>query len=174
MLPNFKLLETTSPDQTPDVCMIGYGTFLQEAIKDLAAGRRPIVWGEHIQILDAIKVVGFRRLWPGEPTYPVIQKADGMFFYGLLFEIYNNQLIRFDQIEGVPTLYTREQVTIQFRGQTIPSFIYVPTENTLNYVLRQYDLTGIEPGVDDWVENLRKTFSPEEIQVFPKIFREIK
>ncbi len=174
MLPNFKLLETTSPDQTPDVRMIGYGTFLQEAIKDLAAGRRPIVWGEHIQILDAIKVVGFRRLWPGERTYPVIQKADGMFFYGLLFEIYNTQLIRFDQIEGVPTLYTREQVTIQFRGQTIPSFIYVPTENTLNYVLRQYDLAGIEPGVDDWVENLRKTFSPEEIQVFPKIFRETK
>ena len=174
MSPNFKLLETSSPDQTPVVRMIGYGTFLQESIKDLAAGRRPIVWGEKIRILDAIKVVGFRRLWPGEPNYPVIQKTDGMFFYGLLFEIFDNQLIRFDQIERVPTLYTRDQVYIQFRDQTIPSFIYVPTEVTLNYVLRQYDQAGIEPGVDDWVEYLRQTFSPEEIQVFPKIFREIK
>lgn len=157
-------------NRTQKIHMIGYGTFLRDAIKDLAAGRTPKPWGERIRVLGTVKVKGYRRLWPGTPNYPVIQIAERFFFFGILFEIDEGQLERFDQIEGVPTLYIRKIVNIQFKGNTITAFIYVPTENMIRQALHVYELAGMKPGFDDWRDYLRETLSPEELNIFPEIF----
>jgi len=129
------------------------------------------VWGEKIRVLGAIKVEGYRRLWPGKANYPVIQKAERYFFFGILFEIDEDQLTRFDQIEGVPTLYIREIINVKFRGNTVSAFIYIPTDNMLRQALHEYEMTGIKPGYDDWADHLRNTLSSEELRVFPEIFK---
>ncbi|MFQ6125520.1 MAG: gamma-glutamylcyclotransferase family protein [Candidatus Heimdallarchaeota archaeon] len=161
------LKETT---RTLIVRMIGYGTFLRDIIQDLAAERTPKPWGEKIKVLGTVKVQGFRRLWPGISNYPIIQKAKKYFFFGILFEINKSQLVRFDQIEGVPTLYTREIINVQFQRNLITAFIYIPTENMLHHTLQEYELLGKKPGFDDWRDFLRKTLAPEELNVFPEIF----
>ena len=150
--------------------IIGYGTFLKDAIKSLAAGIRQKVWNENVNILGPVKVVNYRRLWPGATSYPVIQKADGFFFFGVLFEIDKRRLARFDQIEGVPMLYTREKISVHFEGELISVFIYVPSEKMLNHVLHEYELNGKEPGFDDWANYLRDKLSSKELDIFPEIF----
>ena len=150
--------------------IIGYGTFLRDAIKSLARGINPNVWNEDVNVIGSVKVMGYRRLWSGETSYPVIQKVDGFFFFGVLFEIDESQLARFDQIEGVPMLYTREKITAHFEDELISVFVYVPSEKMLQHVLHEYKLSGKEPGFDDWVDHLRNKLSPKELDVFPKIF----
>lgn len=157
-------------NRTLQIRMIGYGTFLRDAIKDLAAGRTPKPWGERIRVLGTVKVEGYRRLWPGTPNYPIIQMEKKYFFIGILFEINEAQLERFDQIEGVPTLYIRKLVNVQFKCNTITAFIYIPTDNMLRHALHVYELAGIKPGFDDWRDYLRETLSPEELNIFPEIF----
>ena len=167
---NLGPLNSKESNKSAKVRMIGYGTFLQDAIKDLAVGRNPKAWGERIRVLGSVKVEGYRRLWPGKPYYPVIQKADGYFFFGILFEIDEGQLARFDQIEGVPTLYVREMVNVAFKGNIISAYIYIPSKNMLRHTLREYKLAGQKPMFDDWADHLRKTLTPEELQFFPEIF----
>ncbi|MFX0208553.1 MAG: gamma-glutamylcyclotransferase family protein [Candidatus Hodarchaeota archaeon] len=163
-------LNRKETSRTVKIHMIGYGTFLRDTIQDLAAGRTPKPWGERIRVLGTVKVQGFRRLWPGTSNYPVIQKSENYTFFGILFEIDESQLVRFDQIEGVPTLYTREIINVQFQGNTITAFIYVPTENMIRHTLHEYEHADMKPGFDDWRDFLRKTLTLEELNVFPEIF----
>ena len=84
---NLRSFDAKAADQTPKVCMIGYGTFLWDAIKDLAVGIRPKVWNEYVGVLGPVKIKGYRRLWPGKPNYPIIQKAAGYFFGGRIISL---------------------------------------------------------------------------------------
>lgn len=150
--------------------IVGYGTFLRDAIMSLARGMNPNVWNEEINVLGPVKVEDYWRLWSGETSYPVIQKADGYYFFGVLFEINRRRLARFDQIEGVPVLYTREKISVHFEDELISAFVYIPSEKMLEHVLHEYELSGKEPGFDDWVDYLREQLSPAELGVFPEIF----
>ena len=85
-------------------------------------------------------------------------------------EINENQLSRFDQIEGVPTLYKREMIKIEFKRNIISAYIYTPSKKTLQYILQEYERTGTEPGFDDWIEYLKGELSTDELRVFPEIF----
>jgi len=157
-------------DKISKIRIVGYGTFLRDAIKSLAARISPKVWNEEVNVLGSVKVVGYRRYWPGETTYPVIQKVDGYFFFGVLFEIDESRLVRFDQIEGVPTLYTREKIAVHYEDDMISAFVYVPSEKLLRQVLNEYELNSKEPGFDDWADYLRDILTPKELDVFPGIF----
>ena len=149
--------------------LIGYGSFMKDVLEQLAIGNSPTTWGEPITVLGPISVNGFHRLWPKE-FYPIVVPSETKSFIGLLLEINKSQLPRFDQIEGAPRFYEREEITIEWEEETISAFIYIAGINLINNIFDMYKRKGLVPGDDDWLDYLAEILSPNAKNVFPGIF----
>lgn len=71
----------------------------------------------------------YRRIWPRD-NFPVIVKEEGETVRGEIYSIDQGTLEQLDSVEGVPTLYTREQVEVtdDFFGLPIKNVnVYIPS-----------------------------------------------
>ena len=150
--------------------IVGYGTFLRDVLISLAKGDQPTTWGESIEVLGPVIVPGFQRLWPENPPFPIVREISDSSFSGILFRIPVSKLARFDMIEGVPDLYNRIEIDVDWKGSLTKAFLYIPNDNLLNHFLKRYRIIGREPGKDDWLEYLEDILTDEEKRVFPEIF----
>lgn len=152
--------------------IVGYGSFMRDVLEQMAEGLSPMTWGEKVTVLGSAAVKGFQRLWPGEfyRAYPVVVPSEESSFIGILLEISENQLPRFDRIEGVPDLYERETVKLEWKGSLISVFLYVASNKLINVVFEAYKAQSRKPGPDDWLEHLKNSMSPRAKSIFPEIF----
>ncbi|MHA2232771.1 MAG: gamma-glutamylcyclotransferase family protein [Candidatus Hodarchaeales archaeon] len=152
--------------------IVGYGSFMKDALEQMAKGLSPKTWGEKVTVLGSAAVKGFQRLWPGEfyRAYPIVVHSEASSFIGILLEISENQLPRFDRIEGVPDLYERETVQLNWKDSLVSAFLYVASNKLINVVFEAYKAQARKPGPDDWLDHLENCLSPEAKSIFPEIF----
>ncbi|MFW9915180.1 MAG: gamma-glutamylcyclotransferase [Candidatus Thorarchaeota archaeon] len=152
--------------------LIGYGSFMKDVLEQLAENLSPSTWGEPVTVLGPIVVNGFQRLWPGESyrAYPIVVPSEASSFIGLLLEISEKQLPRFDRIEGAPHLYERETIIMEWKDSQISAFLYVAGIKLINMIFEAYEVQSRKPGPDDWLDHLRNTLSQSAKGVFPEIF----
>ncbi|MFX0116014.1 MAG: gamma-glutamylcyclotransferase family protein [Candidatus Hodarchaeota archaeon] len=151
--------------------MIGYGSFMKDVLEQMAQGLSPTTWGESVTLLGPVTISGFHRLWPGE-FYPIVIPSETKSFLGLLLEVSETQIPRFDQIEGVPDLYERKSIEVKWQDSQTTAFLYVAGLKLQNMIFKSYLRQSRKPGFDDWLDHLRQTLSAAAKAILPEIFNQ--
>ncbi|HMF33417.1 MAG TPA: gamma-glutamylcyclotransferase family protein [Candidatus Lokiarchaeia archaeon] len=118
------------------------------------------------QNVEPCLVMGYRRVLPPKHWYPfVIPASNDDGFWALKFDVPPDMLEIIDLYEGVPTLYYRQDITVQLRsGENIQAQIYLPTEKTIE----DFHLAVELDPRDRWL-NVLKQEVPDLLALYPEL-----
>jgi len=122
--------------------MITYGTLMNH--RTLRKGK-------------VVLIKGYKRLYdPITMSYPFILKNRKSKFKAIMYPISDEDLIRADRYEGVPSLYKRIMIKVKDveTKKMYKSYVYYPSKKTI----KEMNLKKIDLKKDYWIEWIIKNF----------------
>jgi gamma-glutamylcyclotransferase (GGCT)/AIG2-like uncharacterized protein YtfP len=116
--------------------------------------------GENFSVLGTLKLDKYEIGFDSE-GYANIRPKENAIVYGVLFEVNDYCLKQLDKYEGVPDVYRRQEIVIEFNDKIIKAITYIESPDEFNNKPRKDYLEKIIKGCEqnklprEWIEKLK-------------------